>query len=122
VAGGANMSVVAVHMVLTYAPPEWSSGMRLVAIAIGERINDKAGPTTWCSVRDIAERTGLETRTVRRYTAALIEAGVINREERPGDRLPNRTNLWTWVWKVRGQPEVGRPYTATHRPPTSGTY
>ena len=22
----------------------------------------------------------------------------------------------------RGQPEVGRPYTANHRPPTSGTY
>lgn len=104
------MSVVAVHMVLTYAPPEWSSGMRLVAIAIGERINDKAGPTTWCSIRDIAERTGLDSRTVRRYIAALIEDGVLTRTERKGQQFPNRPNLWTWVWKVRGQPQVGRPY------------
>ena len=115
------MSVVAVHMVLTYAPPEWSSGMRLVAIAIGERINDKAGPTTWCSVRDIAERTGPDVRTVRRYTAALIEEGVLHRKERPGDRLPNRTNLWTWVWKICGQPEVGRSYKTTHRSYMPGT-
>lgn len=91
------MSIQQVALVLDFAPPHWSSGIRMVAIALGERVNENY--IAFPGLADMARRTGLSTRMVRRYLAELEAENVI-------ERLPNfkenrqTSNLYTWLWRV----------------------
>ena len=91
------MSIQQVALVLDFAPAHWSSGIRMVAIALGERVNENY--VAFPGLADMSRRSGLSTRMVRRYLAELEAENVI-------ERLPNfrdnrqTSNLYTWLWRV----------------------
>lgn len=92
-------------MVLDFAPEHWTSGTRLVALALADRVNQDW--QAWPSLEDIARRTGLSTRQVRTHLRTLEADGVIVptiRRDKAGQR---QTNLWIWLWKMEYQPEAG---------------
>lgn len=108
------MSIHAMTMVLDFAPSHWSSGTRMVAIALADRVNQEW--LAWPSLEDLARRTGLSTRQVRSHLRQLETEGVIvqNVQRRPNGT--RQTNLWTWLWKIELQAEAHFRLT---RKPTS---
>ncbi len=101
-------------MVLDFAPEHWTSGMRLTALALADRVNQDW--QAWPSLEDISKRTGLSTRQVRTHLKQLEAEGVIVafvRRKPDGTRQPN---LWTWLWKIHLQAEAG---FTSHRKPAS---
>lgn len=113
--GRANVSVHAVAMVLDFAPSHWSSGVRLVAIALADRVGD--GWQCWPSVEDIARRTGLSTRMVRNHLTTLQDEGIIRSEVRRRPNGTRQSNMWIWLWK-HDLPPVRTLKSTT---PTSGS-
>lgn len=90
------MSLQAMTLVLDFAPEHWSTGRRMVAIAIADRVGQDG--TTWCSIPDIAERTGLHDRMVQYHVKALVDEGILLRTPRKRDNGSQQSNLWTWLW------------------------
>lgn len=88
------MSTAAVLAVLELAPPEWSSGLRIVAVALAERV-DAAGQA-WPSVEDIARRSGLRWRHVTRHLHTLEAAGWVTITHRAAGSGRSATNLYAW--------------------------
>jgi DNA-binding transcriptional ArsR family regulator len=60
---------------------EVPSGQKLVLLALADRANEDDG-TCWPGLRRVAEKVGLEQRTVRRHVEALEAAGMLRRESR----------------------------------------
>lgn len=85
--------IQAVSTVLDFAPAEWSPGKRLVAIAVADRVNAE---TLECfpSMADIARRTGLSERQVRRYMRELEAENIVVLKE----RRYNNSNVWIWTF------------------------
>lgn len=90
------MSLQAMTLVLDFAPEHWTSGRRMVAIAIADRVGQDG--TTWCSVADISQRTGLNERMVQRHVQGLVNEGILLRTPRKRDNGSQQSNLWTWLW------------------------
>ena len=86
-------------MVLDFAPPQWSSSKRLVALAVADRINNEHH--TWCSIEDIRARTGLSERHVVRMMNELVDEGIIAREKRERENGSQQSNMWIWLWTLR---------------------
>ena len=62
-------------LVLDFAPAHWSSGCRMVAMALADRVNQDW--QAWPSLDDLARRSGISTRQVRTYLRQLEDEGVI---------------------------------------------
>jgi hypothetical protein len=90
------MSISAMVMVLDFAPAHWSSGTRLVALAIADRVG--TDHECWPSIADIARRTGLRPRMVKYHAAILEGEGIIKREVRRRPNGSRQANLWVWLW------------------------
>jgi hypothetical protein len=98
------VSIQAIVAVLDFAPDHWSSGVRMVAIAMADRVNMDEGGRCWPSVADIGRRTGLDRRTVQRHLRYLEQEGWIkNHGQRPGTTGGQPvSNMWTWeAWLNR---------------------
>ena len=100
--------IQAVATVLDFAPDHWTSGTRIVAIALADRVNQDG--QCWPSVADLSRRTGLSARMVRYHLRYLEEQNVITcNGQRIGTSGQRVSNLWTWrFWKLGGvQPIAG---------------
>lgn len=119
--------IQAMTMVLDFAPEHWSTGTRLVAIALADRVN---GDTLecWPSVADLSRRTGLKERAVQRHLRALEEDGTISNL---GQRITKTgsagSNVWRWnLWITMPEQREGGARTYTRwgarkdTPPTKG--
>jgi hypothetical protein len=98
------VSIQAIVAVLDFAPDHWSSGVRMVAIAMADRVNMDEGGSCWPSIADIGRRTGLDRRTVQRHLRTLEDEGWIqNHGQRPGTTGGQPvSNRWTWeAWLGR---------------------
>lgn len=103
------VSIHAVAHILEHAPEHWTSGLRITAIAIADRVN--ADEEAWPTLHDIARRTGLSPRQVRRNLRQLEEERIIRHVGQRFDHLGMpRANVWKWLW-ICGQParEGGHP-------------
>ena len=81
-------------MVLDFAPEHWTTGTRLVAIALADRVNGDGN--CWPSLADVARRTGMSERQVRRHIRQLEADGALtNLGQRPGRQGPT-SNMWRW--------------------------
>lgn len=85
-------------LVLDFAPEHWNTGTRLVALAIADRVGSDW--QAWPSIADLARRTGLKPRMVKYHVAYLEAEGVIVREPQWRDNGSQRSNLWTWMWRM----------------------
>lgn len=83
-------------MVLDFAPSHWSSGLRLVALAMADRVNGDT-QECWPSVADLARRTGLKPRMVQTYLRQLEFEGVVTNlgQRKNKDGTPG-SNVWRW--------------------------
>ena len=115
------MSIHAIVTVLDFAPDTWGPGTRLVALALADRVNQDG--QAWPSLADIARRSGLQTRMVRRHLHLIEEDGWIRCE---GQRINGGgqpvSNLWTWpTWtKVGGQSSTVGGRSPRSAPPVRG--
>lgn len=91
-------------MVLDYAPVHWSSGLRLVALALADRVNGDTGEC-WPSISDIAHRSGLKERQVQAHLRTLEREGVIENlgQRRKSDGTPG-SNVWQWHMWITSNP------------------
>lgn len=94
--------IQAVATVLDFAPDHWTSGTRIVAIALADRVNQDGH--CWPSVADISRRTGLSGRMVQKHLRYLEEENVITcNGQRMGTSGQPVSNLWTWrFWRLGG--------------------
>lgn len=93
--------IQAIATILDFAPAHWSSGTRMVAIALADRVNHEW--LAWPGLGDIARRTGLDERQVRRHLRQLEAEGVIRLM---GQRVTGGkagSNLWEWMWTMTGR-------------------
>lgn len=86
-------------LVLDFAPPDWTPSQRMVAMALADRIGSETWEA-WASIGDIARRSGLSHRHVKRTLRTLEASGVIQRGARHRDNGSQQTNLWIWLWKT----------------------
>lgn len=96
-----------IALVLDFAPDHWSSGTRMVALALADRVNQDW--EAWPSLEDIARRTGLSTRQVRVHLRQLETEGVI---QNCGQRIIGNhaySNLWIWMWRLEAWAEARFP-------------
>lgn len=108
------MSIQAITTVLDFAPHDWPPGLRIVAIALADRVNHEW--EAWPSLADIADRSGMTPRQVRTHLRTLEEHGVI---ENTGQRTIGTravSNRWIWLWRLD---LGGKPTSALGRKPTS---
>jgi len=98
--------IQAVAMVLDFAPIHWSSGTRMVAIALADRVNQDR--EAWPSIDDLSRRTGLDGRSVQRHLRILEDDGVITRVAQRMHGGRPVSNLWRWHWlpEMRGDTTV----------------
>lgn len=83
-------------MVLDFAPKHWTTGTRLVALALADRVNGDS-LECWPSVADISRRTGMDRRTVQRHLRQLEAEGVItNQGQRTTKSGAHGSNVWVW--------------------------
>lgn len=86
-------------MVLDFAPQHWTTGTRLVALALADRVNSDGH--CWPALADIARRCGMSERQVRRHIRQLEDDNTItNLGQRPGKAGPT-SNLWKWNLWIR---------------------
>lgn len=93
------MSIQAMTMVLDFAPQQWTSSKRIVALAVADRVNNEN--YTWCSYQDIQARTGLSRRQCVRIMNELVAEGIIGRERRDRENGSQQSNMWIWLWTLR---------------------
>ena len=92
---GGQMSIRAMVSVFDFAPLEWDTSTRLVALVLADHVNDSTGE---ChpSIGRVAYRSGLSTRQVRRIIARLEADNVIKRITRyENNRQTSNTYVWT---------------------------
>ena len=99
--GGAGV-IQCVALVLDFAPDDWQSGTRLVALALADRVNHDW--QAWPSIGDLSRRTGLSERVCQRHLRHLEDAGVIARHGQRNIDGRAVSNLWIWLWRISGQP------------------
>lgn len=97
--------IQAIALVLDFAPDHWTSGTRMVAIALGDYANTDTGEA-WPSVRNIARRSGLSERQVQRHLRIIEADGWITRGS-PLRAGRHGTTLWIWAKRVRLPPSRG---------------
>ena len=93
---GVQHVIQAMTMVLDFAPQHWTTGTRLVALALADRVNGDS-LECWPSLADITNRTGLKERQVQRHIRQLEDEGIITRlgQRAKKDGTPG-TNVWKW--------------------------
>lgn len=111
------MSIQQLVLILDFAPPHWSSGLRLVAIALADHVGEDYD--CWPSVTTLSRRTGLSPRMVRRYLTDLEMEGVIAREPQYRDNRQT-SNLYSWLWRVDNWHLGVTPVTGGGLSPMSG--
>ena len=114
---GSPMSIQQLALVLDFAPKHWSSGLRLVAIALADHVGEDYD--CWPSVTTLARRTGLSTRMVRAHIAELEIEGVISKETQYRDNRQT-SNLYRWLWRVDNWSLGVKPTSGGRVKPTSG--
>lgn len=87
--------------VFDFAPKEWSSAERLVALVIADHVGDSTGEC-WPSVQRISERSGITARQVQRIVNKLETYGCIERRAR-FDNNRQTTNIYLWrdLWTIQ---------------------
>lgn len=110
----------AVSAVLDFAPDHWTPAVRIVALALADRVNQDH--QCWPSIGDIARRTGLDTRRVQRQLRIIESEGWV---ERVGQRSNGCgqpvSNLWIWrYWPDGGVSPVPGGGVASVTPPPRG--
>jgi len=85
-----------IALVLDFAPEHWSTGTRMVAIALADYANTDTGEA-WPSVRNLARRSGLSPRQVQRHLRVIEADGWIRR----GNNKPGRPGTTLWIWNKR---------------------
>jgi len=111
------MSIQQLALVLDFAPAHWSSGLRLVAIALADHVGEDYD--CWPSITTLARRTGLSTRIVRTHIAELEIEGVISKETQYRDNRQT-SNLYRWLWRVDNWSLGVKPTSGGRVKPTSG--
>ena len=87
--------IQAIALVLDFAPAHWSSGTRMVAIALADYANTDTG-YAWPSIANLSRRTGLCKRQVQRNLRIIEADGWIKK----GPDL-QRSTLWIWQQRIR---------------------
>lgn len=107
-------------MCLDFAPSEWSSGTRLVAIALADRVN---GDTLECfpSIADLVRRTGISERAVQRHLRILEDDGTITRQGQRFVAGKPSSNVWKWNRMFPVDKQVANPVDKHGRGASSGT-
>jgi hypothetical protein len=90
--------IEAITITLDFAPDHWTSGTRMVAVALGEYANRDTGEA-WPSVANLARRAGLSERQVQRHLR-IIEADGWIRQGASKAGYKGST-LWIWVKRIR---------------------
>ena len=93
--------IQAIALVLDFAPAHWSSGTRMVAIALADYANTDTG-YAWPSIANLSRRTGLCERQVQRNLRIIEADGWI----RKGPDL-QRSTLWIWQQRIRLDDPMG---------------
>ena len=112
------MSIAAITAVMDLAPNGWSSGTRLVAIALADRVNDTTG-LAWPSLNELGRRTGItDPRGLRRHLRTLEADGWISRDDRltGSGRKTSNTYRWHPPLPVLGTPPEGVPAPGVQAP------
>lgn len=110
----------AVSAVLDFAPDHWTPAVRIVALALADRVNHEH--QCWPSIADIARRTGLDPRSVQRQLRIIEADGWVERvgQRRTGCGQPV-SNLWIWRhWPDGGVTPVPGGGVAWVSPPPRG--
>lgn len=100
------MSIRAMAQVFDFAPLEWSSAERLVALIIADHVGDSTGEC-FPSVERIAQRSGITSRQVQRIIRRLELYGVV--EVRPRFENNRQTsNIYAWrdLWTITTMPAL----------------
>lgn len=94
-------------LVLDFAPAHWSSGLRMVALALADRVNQDY--EAWPSLEDLSRRSGICERQVRKHLRQLESEGIIRN---CGQRIIGTqaySNLWIWLWRTDWGAELQFP-------------
>lgn len=85
----------AVSAVLDFAPDHWTPAVRIVALALADRVNHEH--QCWPSIADVCRRTGLSERSVQMHLRQLEREGVVDRVgQRSNGCGQPVSNLWIW--------------------------
>jgi hypothetical protein len=79
---------------------------RLVLLSLADSCNDDA--SCWPSVRKIAEKANISEPITKKYLNALIEVGVITRDEREDHFGRQTSNLYTIIVDKIGSDQISR--------------
>ena len=79
---------------------------RLVLLALADSCNDDA--SCWPSIRKIAEKANICEPITKKYLNALIEVGVVTRDEREDHFGRQTSNLYTIIVDKIGSDEISR--------------
>ena len=90
------MSIRALATVLDFAPEHWTTGTRMVAVALADHVNHDG--QAWPAIDTLARRAGVSPRMAQYHLRQLEADGWITRTPRLVDGR-QRANLWTWrMW------------------------
>lgn len=105
--------IQAIALVLDFAPEHWTSGTRMVAIALADYANTDNGHA-WPSIANLSRRSGLSTRQVQRCLRQIEKDGWIERID------THRLGTTLWIWRKRigvgGDTHVTPPMTPVSPP------
>ena len=79
---------------------------RLVLLSLADSCNDDA--SCWPSIRKIAEKANICEPITKKYLNALIEIGVVTRDEREDQFGRQTSNLYTIIVDKIGSDEINR--------------
>jgi hypothetical protein len=79
---------------------------RLVLLSLADSCNDDA--SCWPSIRKIAEKANISEPITKKYLNALIEVGVVTRDEREDHFGRQTSNLYTIIVDKIGSDEISR--------------
>ena len=91
--GGDGVSFREMGLVMHYAPPHWTPGLRYVALLIADGIMDEYGTCT-APVEWLADRTGQSQEQVAAQIAQLVDEGVL------ANHSPHEPGHMMWTWLV----------------------
>lgn len=92
------MSIRAMAQVFDFAPEQWTTSERLVALVIADHVGDSTGEC-WPSIARISHRSGITPRQVQRIIARLEAYGVIERRSRyENNRQTTNSYVWRDLW------------------------
>jgi hypothetical protein len=106
--------IQAIAMVLDFAPEHWSSGTRMVAIALADYVNTETR-SAWPSIANLARRTGLSERMVQRHLRQIELDGWIEM----GNPSITKSTMWIWKRRLTLEQPGGDTYVTRWVTPTS---